>query len=128
MVGFARHGLWAGGGGLCLLVVAGCLGGFGCWFGGCLGVGLIGGCLRQWVFGWHRTILGYQGPVATLSLGFKLQRKCLVSVRVVALGSNGHAGEGNVAVLVEKNKLKEMREKSESPSSSSTSFSVQDLL
>ena len=53
MVGFARHGLWAMGGGLCSPVVAGCLGGFGCWFGGCLGVGLIGGCLRQWVFGWR---------------------------------------------------------------------------
>ena len=79
-------------------------------------------------FGWHRTILGYQGPVATLSLRFKLQRKGPVSMRVVALGSNGHAGEGNAAVLVEKNKLKEMREESESPSSSSTSFSVQDLL
>ena len=76
----------------------------------------------------HRTILGYQGPVATLSLGFKLQKKCLVSVRVVALGSNGRAGEGNIAVLVEKNKLKEMRAELESPSSSSTSFSVQDLL
>ena len=46
MVGFARHGLWAVGGGVCSLVVAGCLGGFGYWFGGCLGVGLIGGCLR----------------------------------------------------------------------------------
>ena len=45
MVGFACHGLWAVGGGLCSLVVAGCLGGFRCWFGGCLGVGLIGGCL-----------------------------------------------------------------------------------
>ena len=49
-------------------------------------------------------------------------------MRVVALGSNGRAGEGNVATLVEKNMLKEMREESESPSSSSTSFSVQDLL
>jgi len=38
----------------------------------------------------------------------------------VALGSNGRAGEGNAAVLAEKNKLKEMREESESPSSSST--------
>ena len=34
------------GGGLCSPVVAGCLGGFGYWFGGCFGVGLIGGCLR----------------------------------------------------------------------------------
>ena len=33
MVDFARHGLWAVGGGLCSPVVAGCLGGFGCWFG-----------------------------------------------------------------------------------------------
>lgn len=41
-------------------------------------------------------------------------------MRVVALGSNGRAGEGNAAVLAEKNKLKEMREESESPSSSST--------
>ena len=49
-------------------------------------------------------------------------------MRVVALGSNGRAGEGNTAVLVKKNKLKEMRGESESPSSSSTSFSVQDLL
>ena len=48
-------------------------------------------------------------------------------MRVVALGSNGCVGEGNTAVLVEKNKLKEMREESES-SSLSTSFSVQDLL
>ena len=99
MVDFARHGLWAVGGGLCSSVVAGCLGGFGCWFGGCLGVGLIGGCLRQWLFGWHKTILGYQGPIATLSLGFRLQRKGPVSMRVVALGSNGHAGKGNVAVF-----------------------------
>ena len=53
MVDFARHGLRAVGGGLCSPVVAGCLGGFGCWFGGCLGVGLIGGCLRQWLFGWQ---------------------------------------------------------------------------
>ena len=79
-------------------------------------------------FGWHRTILGYQGPVATLSLRFRLQRKGPVSMRVVALGSNGRAGEGNAVVLVEKNKLKEMREESKSPSSSLTSFSVQDLL
>ena len=79
-------------------------------------------------FGWHRTILGYQGPIATLPLEFRLQRKGPVSMRVVALGSNGRAGEGNAAVLVEKNKLKEMREESESPSSSSTSFSVQDLI
>ena len=79
-------------------------------------------------FGWHRTILGYQGPIATLSLGLRLLRKGPVLIRVVALGSNGRAGEGNAAVLVEKNKLKEIREKSESPSSSSTSFSVQDLL
>ncbi|XP_075663905.1 NADP-dependent malic enzyme [Castanea sativa] len=49
----------------------------------------------------------------------RVQRKGPVSVRVVALGSNGRAGEGNAAVLVEKNKLKEMREESESPSSSS---------
>ena len=49
-------------------------------------------------------------------------------MRVVALGSNGRAGEGNAAVLVKKNKLKGMRGESESPSSSSTSFSVQDLL
>ena len=49
-------------------------------------------------------------------------------MRVVALGLNGRVGEGNTAILVEKNKLKEMREESESPSSSSTSFSVQDLL
>ena len=50
------HGWWAllaMGGGLCSPVVTRCLGGFGCWFGGCLGVGLIGGCLRQWVFGWR---------------------------------------------------------------------------
>ena len=79
-------------------------------------------------FRWHKTILGYQGPIATLSLGFRLQRKGPVSMRVVALGSNGHAGEGNAAVLVKKNKLKGMRGESESPSSSSTSFSVQDLL
>ena len=79
-------------------------------------------------FGWHKTILGYQGPIATLSLRFRLQRKGPVLIRVVALGSNGRAGEGNAVVLVEKNKLKEMREESESPSSSSTSFSVQDLL
>ena len=79
-------------------------------------------------FGWHRTILGYQGPVATLSLRFRLQRKGPVSMRVVALGSNGHAGEGNAAVLVVTNKSKEMREELESPSSSSTSFSLQDLL
>ena len=45
-------GPWVVGGGLCSPVVAGCLGGFGCWFSGCLGVGLIGGCLGQWVFGW----------------------------------------------------------------------------
>jgi len=50
----------------------------------------------------------------------RVQRKGPVSVRVVALGSNGRAGEGNAAVLAEKNKLKEMREESESPSSSST--------
>ena len=50
----------------------------------------------------------------------RVQRKFPVSVRVVALGSNGRAGEGNAAVLAEKNKLKEMREESESPSSSST--------
>ena len=79
-------------------------------------------------FGWHRTILGYQGPVATLSLRVRLQRKGPVSMRVVALGSNGRVGEGNTAILVEKNKLKEMGEESESPSSPSTSFSVQDLL
>ena len=79
-------------------------------------------------FGWHKTILGYQGPIATLSLRFRLQRKGPVLIRVVALGSNGRAGEGNAVVLVEKNKLKEMREESKSPSSSSTSFSVQDLL
>ena len=45
-------GPWVVGGGLCSPVVAGCLGGFGCWFSGCLCVGLIGGCLGQWVFGW----------------------------------------------------------------------------
>jgi malate dehydrogenase (oxaloacetate-decarboxylating)(NADP+) len=43
-----------------------------------------------------------------------VQRRGPVSVRVVALGSNGRAGEGNAAVLVEKNKLKEMREESSS--------------
>ena len=52
MVGFARRRLWAVGSGLCALVVAGCLGGFGCWFGGCLGVGLVGGCLgAMWSLG-----------------------------------------------------------------------------
>ena len=74
-------------------------------------------------FGWHRTILGYQGPIPTLSLGFRLQRKGPVLIRVVALGSNGRAGEGNAAVLVEKNKLKEMREESESPFLYKISFS-----
>uniref|UniRef100_A0A2N9GRZ4 Malic enzyme n=1 Tax=Fagus sylvatica TaxID=28930 RepID=A0A2N9GRZ4_FAGSY len=44
----------------------------------------------------------------------RVQRRGPVSVRVVALGSNGRAGEGNAAVLVEKNKLKEMREESSS--------------
>ena len=38
-------GPWVMGDRLCSLVVAGCLGGYECWFGGCLGVGLIGGCL-----------------------------------------------------------------------------------
>nr|POE45465.1 hypothetical protein CFP56_20135 [Quercus suber] len=96
-VGFARHGLWAVGGGLCSLVVAGYLGGFGCWFGGCLGVGLIGGSLRQWVFGWWFWVaqnnIGISGS-CSYSIS-RVQRKGPISVRVVALGLNGRAGEGN---------------------------------
>ncbi|KAL0010306.1 hypothetical protein SO802_005414 [Lithocarpus litseifolius] len=57
----------------------------------------------------------------------RVQRKGPVSVRVVALGSNGRAGEGNAAVLVEKNKLKEMREESESESPSSSSTLIDDV-
>lgn len=48
-------------------------------------------------------------------------------MRVVALGSNGRAGEGNAAVLVEKNKLKEMREESETESPSSSSTLIDDV-
>nr|XP_023921826.1 NADP-dependent malic enzyme-like [Quercus suber]POE98694.1 nadp-dependent malic enzyme [Quercus suber] len=57
----------------------------------------------------------------------RVQRKGPVSVRVVALGSNSRAGEGNAAVLVEKNKLKEMREESETESPSSSSTLIDDV-
>ena len=67
MVGFAHHGLWAVGGGLCSPVVVGCLDGFGCWFSGCLGVVLIGGCLREWVFGWRFWVTSDWTPPPSLT-------------------------------------------------------------
>ena len=57
-------GLWVMGDRLCSPVVVGCLGGFECWFGGCLGVGLIGGCLVWWVFGWLQ--IGLHLPLSRL--------------------------------------------------------------